>query len=137
MAAGLRVLIVGSGGREHALAWKVAPSPLLGELFVAPGNAGTAALAENVPLAADDVPGLTTWAAAHTIDLVIVGPEVALAAGLADALSAVHIAVFGPSRAAAEIESSKAFAKDFMRRHNLPTAAYGTYTDFYAAVGHL
>jgi len=137
MALALRVLIVGSGGREHALAWKIAPSPLLGRLFVAPGNAGTAALAENVPLAADDVPGLTAWSVAHAIDFVIVGPEVALAAGLADALRAAGIAVFGPSQAAAEIESSKAFAKDFMRRHGLPTAAYTTYTDFYAAVGHL
>jgi phosphoribosylamine---glycine ligase len=130
-------LIVGSGGREHALAWKVAASPLLGQLFVAPGNAGTAALAENVPLAADDVPGLTAWAVAHAIDLVIVGPEVALAAGLADALRAAGVPVFGPSQAAAEIESSKAFAKDFMRRHGLPTAAYATFTDFYDAIGHL
>ncbi len=137
MAAGLRVLIVGGGGREHALAWKVAPSPLLGKLFVAPGNAGTATLAENVPLAADDVPGLTAWAADHAIDLVIVGPEISLAAGLADALRAAAIPVFGPSQAAAEIESSKAFAKDFMRRHGLPTAAYATFTDFYDAVGHL
>ena len=137
MSNGLRVLIVGSGGREHALAWKVAQSPRLGQLFVAPGNAGTAALAENVPLAADDVPGLSAWAARHAIDLVIVGPEVALAAGLADALRAAGVLVFGPSQAAAEIESSKAFAKDFMARHRLPTAAYATFSDFYAAIGHL
>ncbi|MCC7359147.1 MAG: phosphoribosylamine--glycine ligase [Anaerolineales bacterium] len=133
----MRVLVVGSGGREHALAWKVAQSPRLGRLFVAPGNAGTAALAENVSLAADDVPGLTAWAARHGIDLVIVGPEAALAAGLADALRAAGVPVFGPTRAAAEIEASKAFAKDFMARHGLPTAAYGIFTDFYAAIGYL
>ena len=119
------------------MAWKAAQSPRLSALFVAPGNAGTATLAENVALAADDVPGLTAWATANSIDLVIIGPEIPLAAGLADAMRTAGLRVFGPSRAAAEIETSKAFGKDFMRRHNLPTAGYATFTDFYAAVGHL
>ncbi len=133
----MRVLIIGSGGREHALAWKAAQSPRLSALFVVPGNAGTAALARTVDLAADDVPGLTAWASANAIDLVIIGPEIPLSAGLADALRGAGLRVFGPSRAAAEIETSKAFAKDFMRRHSLPTAGYAAFTDFYAAVGHL
>lgn len=133
----MRVLIVGSGGREHALAWKAAQSPRLSALFAAPGNAGTDGLAQNIALAVDDVAGLTDWAAAHAIDLVIIGPEVPLAAGLTDALHAAGLRVFGPTRAAAEIESSKAFAKDFMRRHGLPTADYAAFTDFYGAVGHL
>ena len=99
----MRVLIVGSGGREHALAWKVAQSPRLTELFVAPGNAGTATF--NVDIAADQSAQLVAFAIEQNIDLVIIGPEVPLAAGLADALSAAWIKVFGPSQAAAEIES--------------------------------
>jgi phosphoribosylamine--glycine ligase len=133
----MRVLIVGSGGREHALAWKAAQSPRLSALYVAPGNAGTAALGENVPLAADDVTELTAWAKGADLDLVIVGPEAPLAAGLADALAEAGLRVFGPRAAAAEIEASKAFAKAFMQRHGLPTASYAAFSDFHAAVGHL
>ena len=133
----MRVLIVGGGGREHALAWKVAQSPRLGEMFLAPGNAGTAALGTNLPLTADDVDGIVAFATPDAIDLVIIGPEGPLAAGLTDALQAAGQRVFGPTQAAARLESSKTFAKDFMRRHNLPTAASASFTDFYEAVGHL
>ena len=119
-ANSLRVLIVGGGGREHALAWKVAQSPRLGKLYLAPGNAGTAALGTNLPLLADDIEGLVRFAAPEVIDLVIIGPEVPLAAGLTDALKAIGQRVFGPSQAAAQIESSKTFSKDFMLRHGLP-----------------
>ena len=133
----MRVLIVGGGGREHALAWKAAQSRRLEQLFIAPGNAGTAALGTNVPLRADDIDRLTGLAASQAIDLVLIGPEAPLAAGLADALRARQVRVFGPSRAAAQLEASKAFAKDFMRRHGLPTAASATFTDFDEAVAYL
>jgi phosphoribosylamine--glycine ligase len=133
----MRVLIVGSGGREHALAWKAAQSPRLSALYVAPGNPGTAQVAQNVPISAGDGQALVAWAAENAIDLVLIGPEAPLAAGLADALQERGLRVFGPSRAAAEIEASKAFAKDFMRQHHIPTAAYAAFTDFHAAVGHL
>src|SRR5574341_337771 len=133
----MQILIVGSGGREHALAWKAAQSPRLSHLYVAPGNAGTSLLAENVPLQADNIPGLVSFANEKNIDLVIVGPEAPLAAGLADALGAVGRRVFGPSRAAAQIESSKAFAKSFMARHNIPTARFKVFTDFDSAIKHL
>jgi len=133
----MRVLIVGSGAREHALAWKAAQSPLLERLYVAPGNAGTDDLAANVAIRADDTAGLREFARSQSIDLVIVGPEAPLAAGLADALRVAGLAVFGPSAAAAEIESSKAFSKAFMQRHGLPTARYAAFTDYYAAIGHL
>jgi phosphoribosylamine--glycine ligase len=133
----LRVLIVGGGGREHALAWKVAQSPRLERLYLAPGNAGTAALGTNLPLRADDADGLVAFTTAEPIDLVLIGPEAPLAAGLADALRAAGRRVFGPSQAAAQIEASESFAKDFMRRHRIPTAASATFTDFYDAVGHL
>jgi phosphoribosylamine--glycine ligase len=133
----MRVLIVGSGGREHALAWKAAQSPRLDRLYVAPGNAGTSQVAENVPIPADAGPALVDWAAANAIDLVLIGPEGPLAAGLADALAARGLRAFGPSRAAAEIEASKAFAKDFMRRHGIPTAGYAAFNDFHDAIGHL
>ena len=131
----MRVLIVGSGGREHALAWKVVQSPRLTELFVAPGNAGTAAY--NVEIATDDTARLVAFATDRKIDLVIIGPEVPLAAGLADALRAAGVKVFGPSQAAAEIESSKAFSKAFMVRHNIPTARFAAFTEFDAARRHL
>src|SRR5512138_3780657 len=119
----MNVLIVGSGGREHALAWKIAASPRLTRLFVAPGNAGTAL---NVPILSEDMPGLLAFAREQAIDLVIVGPEAPLAAGLTDAFQAAGIRVFGPSRAAAQIEASKAFAKAFMARHHIPTARHTT-----------
>jgi phosphoribosylamine--glycine ligase len=131
----VKVLIVGSGGREHAIAWKVLQSPRLAQLFVAPGNAGTAAY--NIPIKAEDIPALATFATDQQIDLVIIGPEGPLAIGLADALRAAGRSVFGPSQAAAQIEASKAFSKDFMQRHNLPTARFATFTEYREALKHL
>ena len=138
----MRVLLVGSGGREHALAWKAASSPRLEHLFVAPGNAGTAGLAAqgpvaNLAIAASDSAALTAFAVANAIDLVIIGPEGPLAAGLADDLRAAGKRVFGPSKAAAQIEASKAFAKAFMARHSLPTARYMASDDFETALAHV
>src|SRR5215510_3926870 len=126
----MKILIVGSGGREHAMTWKVKQSPRLSQLYVAPGNAGTAQIAENVPIQAEDVPALVAFAREKNIDLVIIGPEAALAVGLAGGLQAAGRKVFGPTRAAAEIESSKAFSKAFMARHAIPTARFGAFNDF-------
>src|SRR5512133_1266147 len=123
----MRVLVVGSGGREHALAWKISRSPLVRAVFAAPGNPGMAAVATLVPLEALDVDGLVRWAKANAIDLVVVGPEAPLVAGLVDRLTAQGILAFGPSAAAAEIEGSKAFAKDVMRAAGIPTAGYETF----------
>jgi phosphoribosylamine--glycine ligase len=138
----VNVLLIGSGGREHALAWKAAQSPRLKRLWVAPGNAGTSGLArehpvENVPIQAGDALALSAFARANQVDLVIVGPEGPLAAGLADALRADGIRVFGPSAAAAQIEASKAFAKAFMARHGLPTARYAVCDSFETARAYL
>lgn len=138
----MKVLLVGSGGREHALAWKLAQSPRLTALYVAPGNAGTAINGQrpavsNVAIAAEDTAALVVFAREKQIDLAVIGPEAPLAAGLADALRAAGVRVFGPSRAAAQIEASKAFAKGFMLRHAIPTARYAAFTDFYQAIGHL
>ena len=126
----MKVLIIGSGGREHALAWKVAQSPRVAEVHVAPGNAGTALepRVRNVDVAAEDVEGLLRYALAERIDLTIVGPEGPLVLGVCDAFAAAGLRCFGPSRAAAQLEGSKAFTKDFLRRHGIPTAAYGTFT---------
>jgi phosphoribosylamine--glycine ligase len=124
---GLRVLLVGGGGREHALAWKLARSPALGQLYAAPGNPGIAALAECVPIAAEAVADLAGFAERTRIDLTVVGPEAPLAAGLADHFAARGLSVFGPTRAAAELESSKVFAKTLFARHGIPTARFGTF----------
>ncbi len=134
---GLKVLLVGSGGREHALAWKLTQSPHLAHLYIAPGNAGTAALGENLPVKADDIPGLVQAARQYAVDLVVIGPEVPLTMGLADDLQAAGIRAFGPSQAAAQIEGSKAFSKAFMARHNLPTAHYAAFHDFTSAAAYL
>ena len=131
----MRVFLVGSGGREHALAWRIAASPLCAELVVAPGNPGIAGEPKVtcVPIAVDAVAELTAAAVAERADLVVCGPEVSLAAGLGDALRAAGIPFFGPSRAAAEIESSKAFAKRLMKEAGVPTAAFGVFDDLAAA----
>jgi phosphoribosylamine--glycine ligase len=123
----MRVLVVGSGGREHALAWKISRSPLVGSVFAAPGNPGIGEVATLVPLAATDVDGIARWAKANAVDLVVVGPEVPLVAGLVDRLAQDGITAFGPSAAAAEIEGSKAFAKDVMGVAGIPTAEYETF----------
>jgi phosphoribosylamine--glycine ligase len=125
----MRVLIIGSGGREHALAWAIAASPLLTKLFVAPGNPGTAALAENVPIRATDISGLVAFAVAEKIDLVIPGPEAPLVAGIADALAAQKIACCGPTAAAARLEGSKTFTKEIADSAGIPTAAWENFTD--------
>ena len=119
----MNILVVGSGAREHAVAWKLRESPRLTDLFVAPGNAGTAAIARNLPISAADVEAVCAAAKEHRIDLVIVGPEDPLARGLVDRLSAEGIAAFGPTQSAARIESSKAFSKQLLLEHGIPTAA--------------
>jgi phosphoribosylamine--glycine ligase len=129
----MRVLIIGSGGREHALAWAVAASPLLTRLYVAPGNPGTAAFAENAPVRAADIPGLVKFAVDQKIDLVIPGPEAPLVAGIADALAAAAIACCGPTAAAAQLEGSKKFTKEIADEANIPTAAWANFTDAGAA----
>jgi phosphoribosylamine--glycine ligase len=133
----MKVLIVGSGGREDALAWKVSQSPKLGRLFITPGNAGTATYGENVPISAEDIPNLVSFAVRQALDLVIVGPEAPLAAGLADELSSAGVPVFGPGRHAAQVEASKAFAKEFMARHEIPTARFAVFDDYNSALQHL
>ena len=129
----MKILVVGSGGREHALCAAIRRSPLCAELLCAPGNAGIAAIADARPVAADDVPGLVALAASERVDLVVVGPEAPLVAGLADRLAERGIRAFGPSAAAARLEGSKGFMKDFCARHGVPTAAYGRFTDAGAA----
>jgi phosphoribosylamine--glycine ligase len=126
----MNVLLIGSGAREHTIAWKLSQSPLVGQLFIAPGNAGTAAIAENLPVAANDIEGLAAAARDRRIDLVVVGPEEPLARGLVDRLATAGVPAFGPSRAAAEIESSKVFSKTLMQSHGIPTAAFGTFDSF-------
>ncbi len=123
----MRVLIVGSGAREHALAWKLRQSPRLDALYISPGNAGTAQIADNLSVKANNVDGIVRTAQEQAIDLVVVGPEEPLTLGLVDRLEGAGIAAFGPSKAAAEIEGSKVFAKDLMVRHGIPTAKHGSF----------
>jgi phosphoribosylamine---glycine ligase len=129
----MNILLVGSGGREHALAWKIAQSPLVRRLVIAPGNPGMDALGERVDLKVTDADALTVLAREMRADLVVVGPETALEAGLADRLAAAGIPCFGPSAKAARLETSKAFSKAFMERHEIPTAGYGVYERLHEA----
>ncbi|MBP8187387.1 MAG: phosphoribosylamine--glycine ligase, partial [Comamonas sp.] len=130
----MKILVIGGGGREHALAWKLAQSPKATKVFVAPGNGGTALAGgklQNLPIT--DVVQLREWAQAEGVALAVVGPEAPLAAGVVDEFRAHGLKVFGPTKAAAQLESSKAFSKAFMRRHGIPTADYDTFTDPAAA----
>jgi phosphoribosylamine--glycine ligase len=131
------VLVIGSGGREHAIAWKLAQSPKIGNLYVAPGNGGTGYLAQNVPIPAKDIAGLVDFAKAHEIDVTVVGPDDILAAGCVDQFEAAGLRVFGPTRAAAQIEASKAFSKDLMAKAGVPTAGYATFTNIDAAKSYI
>ncbi len=133
----MKVLVVGSGGREHALAWKLAQSPRVQTVFVAPGNGGTAADPKLTNLAITGFAALADFAQAEKIALTVVGPEGPLAGGIVDQFRARGLRVFGPTRAAAQLESSKAFAKAFMQRHAIPTAAFATFTDAAAAHAHV
>ncbi|MEE2525355.1 phosphoribosylamine--glycine ligase [Hyphobacterium sp. HN65] len=125
----MKILVVGGGGREHALCWKIAKSPLVEQLWCAPGNAGIADVADCVAIAADDVPALVDFSIENAVDMVVIGPEAPLVKGLGDRLRAIGIAVFGPDAAAAQVEGSKAFTKALCDRANIPTARYGTFTD--------
>ncbi len=125
----MRVLVIGSGGREHALCWKIRQSPLVRELFCAPGNAGISKDTRCVDIPATEIDGLLQFAKRNDVDLTVVGPELPLTLGLADVFEKEGLKVFGPSKAAAEIEGSKVFSKSFMNRHGIPTAEYSTFTD--------
>ena len=133
----MRVLVVGGGGREHALCWAIAASPLCSKLYCAPGNAGIAGVADCVDVAADDLAGQVALARTLQIDFVVVGPEVPLVAGLADRLAEAGIKVFGPSAAAARLEGSKGFTKDLFRQAGIPTGAYERFTELDKAVGYI
>ena len=133
----MKVLVIGGGGREHALVWKIAQSPLVKKIYCAPGNPGTAELAENVALAVDDIDGLCAFAKNNAIDLTVVGPELPLTMGIVDLFKAEGLAVFGPSKAAAQLEGSKSFSKDLMAKCNIITAAYASFSDRDAAVAYI
>jgi phosphoribosylamine--glycine ligase len=135
----MKLLVIGSGGREHALAWKLSQSPGLQKVYVAPGNAGTAheARCENVAIGAEDVAALERFARDHHIDLTIVGPEVPLVLGVVDRFRAAGLKCFGPIRSAARLEGSKAYAKDFLARHAIPTAAYANFTEIDPAIAYI
>lgn len=135
----MNILIIGNGGREHALAWKAAQSPLADKVYVAPGNAGTALepLLENVEISATDIAGLLAFAQSHDIGLTIVGPEAPLVIGVVDAFRAAGLKIFGPTQAAAQLEGSKAFTKDFLARHAIPSADYQNFTEVEPALAYL
>ncbi len=129
----MKVLVVGGGGREHALVWKIAQSPSVKKIYAAPGNAGIAGFAECEPIKVEDIAGLLSFAKSRSIDLTIVGPETPLSLGIVDEFSKAGLRVFGPSRKAAEIEANKAFTKDLMKKYHIPSAEYETFTDRAAA----
>ncbi|CAA6820786.1 MAG: Phosphoribosylamine--glycine ligase (EC [uncultured Thiotrichaceae bacterium] len=135
----MNILVIGNGGREHALAWKLAQSPKADHVFVAPGNAGTTLEKNisNVAIAVDDIEGLMNFAKKNDIGLTVVGPEAPLVIGIVDAFKEADLACFGPTSGAAQLEGSKAFTKDFLARHKIPTAAYGNFTDIDEAVAYI
>ncbi|MDT8848947.1 phosphoribosylamine--glycine ligase [Pantoea dispersa] len=135
----MKILVIGNGGREHALAWKAAQSPLAETVFVAPGNAGTALepALQNVAISATDIPALLAFAQQENIDLTIVGPEAPLVIGVVDAFRAAGLKIFGPTQAAAQLEGSKAFTKDFLARQQIPTAEYQNFTEVEPALAYL
>lgn len=133
----MKILVVGGGGREHALIWKMAQSPLVEKIYCAPGNPGIAELAECVAIGAEDVKALLTFAKDKAIDLTVVGPEAPLTLGIADRFKEAGLLIFGPSQAAAQVEGSKAFSKDLMAKYNIPTAAYGNFDDRDEAVAFI
>ncbi|HCD7552149.1 TPA: phosphoribosylamine--glycine ligase [Citrobacter farmeri] len=135
----MKVLVIGNGGREHALAWKAAQSPKVTTVFVAPGNAGTALepTLQNVAISATDIPALLSFAQSEKIDLTIVGPEAPLVKGVVDTFRAAGLNIFGPTAGAAQLEGSKAFTKDFLARHQIPTAEYQNFTDVEPALAYL
>ncbi|CAM4144652.1 phosphoribosylamine--glycine ligase [Serratia silvae] len=135
----MNILIIGNGGREHALAWKAAQSPLADKVYVAPGNAGTALESNltNVDISPTDIPALVAFAKDNAIDLTIVGPEAPLVIGVVDAFQAAGLKIFGPSQAAAQLEGSKAFTKDFLARHAIPSAAYQNFTEVEPALAYV
>ncbi|MDY6978571.1 MAG: phosphoribosylamine--glycine ligase [Pseudomonadota bacterium] len=135
----MKILVIGGGGREHALAWKAAQSERVETVYVAPGNAGTAREPglQNVAIGAEDIAALLEFARSEAIDLTLVGPEAPLVAGVVDEFTAAGLPCFGPTRAAAQLEGSKAFTKDFLQRHNIPTAAYGNFTDVDEAIAYV
>ena len=133
----MRILVVGGGGREHALCWAIAASPLCTKLFCAPGNAGIAQVADCIEVGAEDIPGQVALAQREKIDFVVIGPDAPLVAGMADAFTAARIKVFGPSKKAAQLEGSKSFTKELCRRHDIPTAAYERFTDLAEAEAYI
>jgi phosphoribosylamine---glycine ligase len=133
----MKVLVVGGGGREHALVWKVAQSPKVTKIYAAPGNAGIAQLAECAPIKTEDIPGLLTFARSNAVDLTIVGPEGPLSMGIVDEFTKAGLRIFGPSGNAAAIEASKWFSKDLMKKYRIPTAEYGVFTDKAAAEAYI
>ncbi len=133
----MKILVVGGGGREHALVWKIAQSPLVEKIYCAPGNPGIAELAECVHIGADEIAALCEFALAEAVDLTVVGPEVPLTLGIVDCFKDAGLDVFGPTRSAARIEGSKSFSKDLMARYRIPTAAYQTFSDYAAAVAYI
>lgn len=133
----MKILVVGGGGREHTLVWKISQSPLVDKIYCAPGNPGIAELAECVHIGADEITALREFAQAEEVDLTVVGPEVPLTLGIVDAFQAAGLEIFGPNKAAAQIEGSKGFSKDLMARYNIPTAAYQSFTDHAQAVSYI
>ena len=125
----MKVLVVGSGGREHAICWKLAQSEKVTELYCAPGNAGISSVAECINIGAEDISGIVKFAGEQSIDLAVIGPEVPLAMGITDELTAAGVKTFGPDKNCSQLEASKSFTKSFLARHNIPTAKYKEFTD--------